>query len=72
MFVSYGKGTSGHLANKDVALRILSIADNTIRVLTNFVGGDGSMNVSFWSPDSKNLAFVSYELIPAEDVEAAK
>jgi hypothetical protein len=72
VFVSYGKGTSGHLANKDVALRILSTADNTIRVLTNFVGGDGSMNVSFWSPASKNLAFVSYELIPAEDVDAAK
>ena len=79
VFVSYGKGTTGHLANKDVALRILSAtstatatADNKIRVLTNFVGGDGSMNVSFWSPDSKNLAFVSYELIPAEDVDAAK
>ncbi len=71
-FVSYGKGTAGHLANKDVALRILSTADNKIRVLTNFVGGDGSMNVSFWSPDSKNLAFVSYELIPAEDVDMAK
>jgi TolB protein len=55
-----------------VALRILSTSDNKIRVLTNFVGGDGSMNVSFWSLDSKNLAFVSYELIPAEDVDIAK
>jgi Tol biopolymer transport system component len=72
VFVSYGKGTTGHLANKDVALRILSTADNKIRVLTNFVGGDGSMNVNFWSPDSKNLAFVSYELIPAEDVDFGK
>ena len=72
VFVSYGKGTSGHLANKDVALRILSTADNKIHVLTNFVGGDGSMNVNFWSPDSKNLAFVSYELLPAEDIESSK
>jgi Tol biopolymer transport system component len=79
VFVSYGKGTTGHLANKDVALRILPAtstatagADNKTRVLTNFVGGDGSMNVSFWSPDSKNLAFVSYELIPPEDFDIAK
>ncbi len=72
VFVSYGKGTTGHLANKEVALRILSTADNKIRVLANFVGGDGSMNVSFWAPDSKNLAFVSYELIPAEDVDLSK
>jgi Tol biopolymer transport system component len=72
VFVTYGRGTSGHLANKDVALRILSTADNKIRVLTNFVGGDGSMNVNFWSPDSKNLAFVGYELLPAEDVDQTK
>jgi Tol biopolymer transport system component len=72
VFVSYGKGTAGHLANKDVELRILSTADNKIRVLTSFVGGDGSMNVSFWAPDSKNLAFVSYESIPAVDVALSK
>jgi TolB protein len=34
-------------------------------VLTNLVGGNGSMNVANWSPDSKRMAFVSYEKLPA-------
>ena len=41
--------------------------DNKIRTLVNLVGGDGSMNVPNWSPDSKSLAFVSYQMLPAED-----
>ena len=27
-------------------------------------GGQGTINVPSWSPDSKQLAFVSYELLP--------
>ena len=56
-----------HAANKDIALRILSTCDNKIRTLVNLVGGDGSMNVPNWSPDSKSLAFVGYQLLPAVD-----
>jgi Tol biopolymer transport system component len=67
VFISYEKIVTGHPANKDVALRILSTGDNKIRVLVNIVGGDGSMNVPNWSPDSKRLAFVSYQMLPAED-----
>ncbi len=67
VFISYPPDVTTHAANKDIALRILSTGDNKIRVLTNLVGGDGSMNVPNWSPDSKSLAFVSYQLLPAED-----
>lgn len=66
-FLAFGKGATGHKSNKDVAIRILSLDDNKNRVLVNFVGGAGSMNVPFWSPDSKRLAFVSYQMLPAED-----
>jgi len=66
-FLSYEKDVAGHPANKDVAIRILSTADNKIRVLVNFIGGTGTMNVPFWSPDSKRLAFVSYQMLPAEE-----
>ena len=35
-----------------------------IRVAANLFGGQGTINVPSWSPDSKLFAFVSYQLIP--------
>jgi Tol biopolymer transport system component len=67
VFISYPPDVTTHAANKDVALRILSTSDSSIRVLADLVGGDGSMNVPSWSPDSKSLAFASYEFLPADD-----
>ena len=32
------------------------------KVLLDFFGGQGSLNVNSWSPDSKRFAFVSYRL----------
>jgi TolB protein len=29
--------------------------------LTQFFGGQGTINVNSWSPDSKQFAFVTYE-----------
>ena len=67
VFLSYDPSVTTHAANKDVALRILSPGDGKIRTLVNLVGGDGTMNVANWSPDSKSIAFVSYQMLPAED-----
>ncbi len=67
VFISYEPGVTTHAANKDIALRILIPGDSKIRTLVNLVGGDGSMNVANWSPDSKSLAYVSYQMLPAED-----
>ena len=67
VFLSYDPSVTTHAANKDIALRILSPGDGKIRTLVNLVGGDGTMNVANWSPDSKNIAFVSYQMLPAEE-----
>jgi Tol biopolymer transport system component len=32
-------------------------------VLTRLFGGQGTINVPSWSPDGKQLAFVSYRLV---------
>jgi Tol biopolymer transport system component len=32
-------------------------------VLTRLFGGQGTINVPSWSPDSKSIAFVSYRLV---------
>ena len=64
VFLSYDKTVTGHPENKDVMLRLMSLADNKITVLAQLFGGQGTINVPSWSPDSKHLAFVSYQLIP--------
>jgi Tol biopolymer transport system component len=43
------------------------MTDNKIRVLAKLFGGQGTMNVPSWSPDSKQIAFVSYMLVPHDN-----
>jgi Tol biopolymer transport system component len=62
VFLSYEKGVEGHPANKDVMLRIMPAEGGEARVLTTLFGGQGTINVPSWSPDSKQVAFVSYRL----------
>ena len=64
VFLSYGKDVSGHPENKDVTLRLMLLSDRKITILAKLFGGQGTINVPSWSPDSKNLAFVSYQLLP--------
>jgi TolB protein len=65
-FLSYGADVTGHPENKDVMLRLMSLADKKITVLAKLFGGQGTINVPSWSPDSKQLAFVSYMLVPPD------
>jgi Tol biopolymer transport system component len=53
-------------------LRLMSLGDKKITVLAKLFGGQGTINVPSWSPDSKRLAFVSYLLISPESVGDAK
>jgi WD40 repeat protein len=63
LFLSYGQDVKGHPANQDVALRILPRPDGKPRVLARLFGGQGTINVPSWSPDSRSVAFVSYRLV---------
>jgi TolB protein len=67
LILSYDKDVKGHPANKDIALRILNVADGKIRLLVNIVGGSGSDNVPNWAPDGTHFAFVSYQMLLLED-----
>ncbi|MBN2011199.1 TolB family protein [candidate division KSB1 bacterium] len=62
VFLSYQKDVQGHPANKDVMLRIMPADGGEIEVLAKLFGGQGTINVPSWSPDSANLAFVSSRL----------
>jgi hypothetical protein len=61
-FLSYDKDVSGHPANKDVMLRVMPAGGGEIQVLARLFGGQGTINVPSWAPDSTRLAFVSYRL----------
>jgi TolB protein len=66
VFLTYEAGVTGHPENKDVMLRLMSLADHKITVLAKLFGGQGTINVPSWSPDSARLAFVSYQMVPAK------
>ncbi|MDA0708966.1 MAG: hypothetical protein O3B73_02000 [bacterium] len=62
VFLSYDKSVEGHPKNKDVALRIMPLSGvEPARVIAELFGGQGTINVPSWSPDSSEFAFVRYE-----------
>ncbi len=66
VYIAYRKGDvapGDHPANKHVELRAMSARGGEYRVLAKLIGGQGTINVNSWSPDSKRFAFVSYELV---------
>jgi len=64
VFLTYEKGVTDHPENKDVQLRLMNLRTGTITVLAKLFGGQGTMNVPSWSPDGRNLAFMSYQIVP--------
>jgi TolB protein len=60
VFVSYEKDVQGHPPEKDVMLRIMPAAGGKVEALAKLFGGQGTINVPSWSPDSSTVAFVSY------------
>ena len=72
VFLSFPKGTPGHNVKTKIQLRMIPMpqdavgkgAASSIQVLTQIFGGQGTINVNSWSPDSKKFAFVNYELLP--------
>ncbi len=61
-FISFPPGTLGHPADKEVILRIMQPDGSAQRDLDKFFGGQGTINVNSWAPDSRRLAYVTYPL----------
>jgi TolB protein len=62
-FVSFDKSVKGHPYDQNVVIRIMPIQGGKPKVIATLFGGQGTINVPSWSPDSKKLAFVSYRHI---------
>lgn len=70
---SFPKGTTGHNDRMNgVVLRIMEapgkrLKQAKLQELVKFYGGQGTINVNSWSPDSRRFAYVAYEpLTPQE------
>lgn len=63
-YISYVENQEqNHPFGKQVKLRLMNLETREIEDLTPvFFGGQGTINVPSWSPDSKKVAFVSYSV----------
>ena len=66
----YEVAAGDHTANQNVELRMIPAAGGEPETLVKLFGGQGTINVNSWSPDSKKFAYVSYRI--AEEIEAPK
>ncbi|MFC7465028.1 TolB family protein [Brachybacterium sp. GCM10030252] len=61
-YVSFPSGTEGHPADRDVIVRLCEADGSGMRDLARVLGGQGTMNVNSWSPDSRSIAYVEYPM----------
>lgn len=70
VFLSFPAGTTGHNDRTlRIQLRILPLAGDRLpggqpQTVVEISGGQGTINVNSWAPDSTRFAYVTYEALP--------
>lgn len=64
-YLAYPPGTAGHPFGCHVELRLLPAEGGAPRRLLKLFGGQGTLNVPSWSPDSRRFAYVRYSDTPS-------
>ncbi|WP_448059743.1 TolB family protein [Cellulomonas hominis] len=59
-YLSFSPGTLGHPADKPVELVLVDLATGIECRRVALPGGQGTVNVNSWAPDSRRLAYVAY------------
>ncbi|WP_229070113.1 hypothetical protein [Actinoplanes sp. DH11] len=75
VYLSYPAGTRGHPADLPVELRLVEgDAWGTPRTVVALPGGQGTVNVNSWAPDSRRFAYVDYPMdaVPAGSSRAPR
>ncbi len=60
LVLSFPPGTTGHPGGRDVRLRTMAPAGEDLRDVVRLRGGQGTVNVNSWAPDSDRFAYVAY------------
>jgi Tol biopolymer transport system component len=63
VYISYPAGTTGHPPDKEVQLKIMPPDGSSHREVVALFGGQGTINVNSWAPDSKRFAYVAYPVM---------
>lgn len=69
VMLAYKKGDvkpAEHVPHKNVELRLMSAEGGEVTTVVKLFGGQGTINVNSWAPDSKRFAFVSYKIRPSD------
>jgi TolB protein len=62
-YIVFPAGTLGHPADLDVEVRVVAVTEWSAPLQRYpFFGGQGSLNVNSWAPDSTRFAFVAYPI----------
>jgi len=69
IYIGYPAGTPTHgPRDLPVAIKMATIESDKVsssrKLLVGFTGGQGSLNVNSWAPDSMRFAYVRYEMVP--------
>ena len=51
-----------HVPHKNVELKLIPAQGGMVKTIVSLFGGQGTINVNSWSPDSKRFAFVRYQI----------
>ena len=67
VYIAFGNDVKpgDHPFYKHVSIRLMDLETRKVTVLAHLYGGQGTINVPSWSPDSKRFAFVSNTDLPA-------
>ncbi len=60
LYLAYPAGTDGHPFGLTVTLNLMPATGGSSRILTTLFGGQGTLNVPCWAPDSRRFAYVRY------------
>ena len=69
VYIGYPAGTPTHNPrNVNIELKLVAIDHDKVaasrKTLIKATGGQGTMNVNSWAPDSERFAYVTYEVLP--------
>jgi Tol biopolymer transport system component len=63
VYISFPPGTLGHPPDKQVRLMLMPPDGSWHREIIALFGGQGTINVNSWAPDSRHFAYVAYPML---------
>lgn len=60
LFLAYKPGVQEHPRNHEVELKLMHPDGSNLRSIVSLFGGQGSINVPCWAPDSRRFAYMRY------------